>query len=92
MRQPSKSNHAANAARLPTSATKQHKVTDFAIEQTSDTPTVTKDEAARCSIIMDTIRSRTIPEEIAEIITESWRHTTESKYEAILKKWKQHAL
>ena len=27
-----------------------------------------------------------------EIITESWRRTTQSKYEAILKKWKQHAL
>ena len=36
---------AANAARLHTSATKQHKVIDFAIKQTSDTPTITKDEA-----------------------------------------------
>ena len=35
---------AENAARLPTSATKQLKVVDFAIEQTSDTPTITKDE------------------------------------------------
>ena len=83
---------AENAARLPTSATKQHKVIDFAIEQTSDTPTITKDEAASCSIIRETIRNRKIPEEIAEIITESWRHATKSKYEAIPKKWKQHAL
>ena len=80
------------AARLTTSATKQHKVIDFAIEQTSDTPTITKDEAASCSIIRETIRNRKIPEEIAEIITESWRHATKSKYEAIPKKWKQHAL
>ena len=36
---------AENAARLPTSATKQLKVVDFAIEQTSNTPTITKDEA-----------------------------------------------
>ena len=105
-RQPSKRDHdsavvtdailvpvdAENAARLPTSATKQHKVIDFAIEQTSDTPTITKDEAASCSIIRETIRNRKIPEEIAEIITESWRHATKSKYEAIPKKWKQHAL
>ena len=76
---------AKNAPRLPTSVTKQHKVIDFAIEQTSNTPTITKVEAASCSIIWETIRIRKIPEEIAEIITESWRHTTKSKYEAILK-------
>ena len=73
---------AENAGRLPASATKQHKVIDFAIEQTSDTPTITKDEAASCSIIRETIRNRKIPEEFAEIITESWRHATKSKYEA----------
>ena len=44
-----------NAARLPISATKQHKVIDFAIEQTSDIPTITKDEATSCSIIRETI-------------------------------------
>ena len=77
---------AENAVRLPISATKQHKVIDFAIEQTSDTPTITKDEAASCSIIRKTIRNRKIPDDIAEIIMESWRHTTQSKYEAILKK------
>ena len=49
---------AENAARLPTSATKQLKVVDFAIEQTSGTPTITKDEAASCSIIRKTIQSR----------------------------------
>ena len=76
---------AENAARLPTSATKQLKVVDFAIEQTSNTPTITKDEATSCSIIRETIRNRKIPDDIAEIITES-------KYKAILKKWKQHAL
>ena len=42
---------AENAARLPSSATKQLKFVDFAIEQTSDPPTITKDEAASCSII-----------------------------------------
>ena len=83
---------AANAARLSASATKQHEVIDFAIEQASGTRTIIKDEAASCSIIGETIRSGKIPEEIAEIIAESWRHTTKSKYEAILKKWKQHAL
>ena len=71
MRQPSKLDHnfamvadpilvcvdAENAARLPTSATKQIKVVDFAIKQTSDTPTITKDEAASCSIIRKTIQS-----------------------------------
>ena len=75
---------AENAATLPTSATKQLKV-DFAIKQTSDTPTITKDEAASCSIIRETIRNRKIPDGIAEIIMELWRHTTQSKYEAILK-------
>ena len=84
--------YAENAARLPTSATKQHKVVDFAIEQISDTPTITKDEAANCSIIRETIQSRKIPDDIAEIITELRRFTPQSKYEAILKKWKQCAL
>ena len=37
----------ANAARLPTSATRQYKLIDFTIEQTSNTPTVAKDEAAK---------------------------------------------
>ena len=83
---------AENAARLPTSATKQHKVIDFAIKQTSDTPTITKDEAACYSIISETIRNRKYPDDIVEITTESWRHTTQSKYEAVLKKQKQHAL
>ena len=46
---------AENAARLPTSTTKQHEVIDFAIEQTSDTITVNKDEAANCSVIRETI-------------------------------------
>ena len=58
-----------SGARLPTSVTKQHKAIDFAIEQTSDTPIVTKVEAASCSIIRETIRNRKILEEIAEIIT-----------------------
>ena len=40
----------------------------------------------------ETIRKRKIPDHIAESITESWRRTTQSKYEAILKKWKQHVL
>ena len=80
------------AARLTISATKQHQVIDFAIEQTSDTPTITKDEVAGCLIIREIIPNRKIPEEIAKIITESWRHTTKSKYEAILKKWKQYGL
>ena len=64
MRQPSKRDHdstvvadpilvpvdAENAARFPTSVTKQHKVIGFAIEQTSDTRTITKDEATSFSI------------------------------------------
>ena len=54
--------------RLPTSATKQQKVIDFVVKQTSNTPTITKDEAASCSIIRETIWSRKIPEQIAEII------------------------
>ena len=83
---------AENAARLPTSATKQLKVVDFAIKQTSDRPNVTKDEAANCSIIRETIPNRKIPDDIAETITETWRRTTKSKYEAILKKWKQYVL
>ena len=41
------------------------------------------------SVSWGTIRSRKIPEEIAKIIA---RRTTRSKYKAILKKWKQHAL
>ena len=51
---------AENAARLPTLATKQLKVIDFAIEQTSNAPTITKDEAASCPIIRETIRNREI--------------------------------
>ena len=66
---------AENAARLPTSVSKQLKVVDFAIKQTSDTPTITKNEAASFLIIRETIRNRKIPDDIAEIITESWRHT-----------------
>ena len=62
---------AENAARLSTSATKQHKVIDFAIEQTSDIFTITKDETVRFSIIREAIRNRKIKKEIAEIITES---------------------
>ena len=59
---------AANAVRLPTSATKEQKVIDFVVTQTSNTATITKDEAASCSIIRETICSRKIPEQIAEII------------------------
>ena len=51
---------AENAARHSTSATKQLTVVGFAIEQTSDTPTITKDEAASRSIIRETIRNRKI--------------------------------
>ena len=51
---------AENAAKHPTSATKQLTVVGFAIEQTIDTPTITKDEAASRSIIRETIRNRKI--------------------------------
>ena len=100
MREPSKRDHdsaaladpilvpvdAENAARLSTSGTKQHNVIDFAIQQTSDAPTITKDEVASCSIIREIFRNRKITDDFAEIITESWRHTTQWKYEVILKK------
>ena len=56
------------------------------MERTSDTPTITKNETASCSIIRETIQSRKIPDKIAEITKESWRHNAKSKYEAIL--WK----
>ena len=81
MRQPSKWDHdyamvicpilvpfdAENAARLPTSATKQHKITDFAIEPTSDIPTITKDEAANCWIIRETIRNRKLKKRLQKL-------------------------
>ena len=51
---------AENAARHSTSATKQLTVVGFAIEKTSDTSTITKDEAASRSIIRETIRNRKI--------------------------------
>ena len=74
----------ANTAKLLASANKQHEVSEFVTEKTSDKVTVTKYEAASCSIIMETNhRSRKVPEEIEEIITELWRHTAKSKYEAI---------
>ena len=56
-----------NAARLPTSATKQHKVIDFAIEPTSDIPTITKDEAASCWIIRETIRNRKLKKRLQKL-------------------------
>ena len=61
-------------------------------KQTSNAPIITKDEAASCSIMRETLRNSKIPDNMAEIITVSWRRTPHSKYEAIIKKWKQHAL
>ena len=58
---------AENAARFPTSATKQLKVVDFAIEETRNTPTITKDVAVSCSIIRETIRKRKVLDDIAKI-------------------------
>ena len=95
MREPSKWDHHSAALADPilvpvdaenAVATKQHNVIDFAIQQTSDAPTITKDEAASCSIIREIFRNRKITDDLAEIIIESWRHTTQSKYEVILKK------
>ena len=92
MREPSKWDHHSAALADPilvsvdALATKQHNVIDFAIQQTSDAPTITKDEAASCSIIREIFRNRKITDDLAEIIIESWRHTTQSKYEVILKK------
>ena len=91
MREPSKRDHdsaalgdpilvpvdAENAARRSTSGTKQHNVIDFTIQQTSDAPTITKDEAASCSIIREIFQNRKITDDFAEIFTESWRHTTQ---------------
>ena len=80
---------AKNAARLPVSVTKQHKVIDFAIEQTSDTPTITKVEAASCSNIRETIRNRKILEEIAKL---SQSHGDIPQSRNMKQSLKQHAL
>lgn len=66
---------AANAAIFNTSATKQNQIIEFFIQQTSDTATITKDEAVSCLIIEETnhrsrryLKKEEIKKEIKKII------------------------
>ena len=57
------------------------------IQSRSATSTLSENETAGSSFISKSLRHPKIPPEITEVILESWRPTTRSRYESVLRRW-----
>ena len=59
-------------------------LTDFTIQKISKTPTLSENEIISSSLIRESFRNKNLPREIRDVITDSWRTTTQSQYESVL--------
>ena len=58
--------------------------TDFTIQKIRKTPTLSINEIIRYSLIRENSRSTNISREIIDVVTDSWRTTTQSQYKSVL--------
>ena len=69
------------------SDTSSSKHTDFTIQKISKTPTLSENETISGSLIRESSGNTNLPREITDLITDSWRTTTRSRYESVLRRW-----
>ena len=84
--------NAATPTRLPNSATTDKEYTDFTIKERKSSTTTSKTKATDGSFTRKAISNRELPQEIEEVITDSWQTSSRSRYESVLKRWKSFAL
>ena len=56
----------------------------------NNTPSVSQIKTTGRTFVRESMGNRGIPEEIMDIICESWRENTSTRYGGVLKKWKLH--
>ena len=84
--------NAANPNRLSDSASTDKEYIDFTIKERGRSSTVSETKTTGGSFIREAISNRELPQEIEEVITDSWRTSTRSRYESVLKRWKYYAI
>ena len=84
--------NAATPNRLSDSATKDKEYIEFTIKEKGSSSTTYTTKAAGGSFIREAISNRELSQEIEEFNTDSWRTSTRSIYESMLKRWKCYAL
>ena len=84
--------NAATPIRLSNSATTNKEYIDFTIKESRSLSTTSKTKTTGGSFIREAISNRELPQEIEEVITDSWRTSTRTRYESVLKQWKCYAL
>ena len=65
---------------------------DATIEQGISTYLVSENETAGSSFIGEAFRYTELPSEVTKVILESWRPSTRSRYESVLKRWHRYAI
>ena len=84
--------NAANPNRLSDSASTDKEYIDFTIKERGRSSTVSETKTTGGSFIREAISNRELPQEIEEVIADSWRTSTRSRYESVLKRWKCYAI
>ena len=69
-----------------------NKYPSITIQSRSVTSTLSENETAGSSFISTSIRHSNIPPEITDVILESWRPATRSRYESVLRRWHKFAI
>ena len=65
---------------------------DTTVEQGITTSLVSENETAGSSFIGEAFRYTELPSEVTKVILESWRPSTRSRYEPVLKRWHRYAI
>ena len=61
--------------------------TDFTIQKISKIPILSENEVMSRSHIRKSFRNTNVPRKITDVIADSWRPTTRSRYESVLRRW-----
>ena len=65
---------------------------DNTVQQGITTSLVSENETAGSSFIGEAFRYTELPSEVTKLILESWRPSTRSRYESVLKRWHRYAI
>ena len=71
--------------KFPDTSSSKH--TEFTIQKISKTPALSENETISGSLIRESFGNTNLPREITDVITDSWRTTTRSRYESVLRRW-----
>ena len=65
---------------------------DTTIQQRTASSHVSTNETANSSFIGKAFRHKEFPSAVTKVIVESWRPSTRSRYESVLKRWHNYAI